>query len=396
MAFLRSLRRTHGGTRLGGLLVLALGLSLAGLLAPHALGQSEAASDDENVVLEGSYDNVQFLAGRSVRIRADVADDVFAAGRDVTFESATARNAIVAGYDVSLRGGSVADMIAAGANVTVAGAIEDDLVSAARSLRISSDGTVGGDARLAAETIDMEGRIGGSLRAAARRITVDGEIAGKVDLIAQRIVVTSDAKIGGDLIYRSEEDPEIAAGATIGGEVRRVEMDAPDLQSIGLALLGVGILIMVSWAIATLLLVTIVQLAFPLLTEDAAGRLWEHPWASLGLGVAGVFVASALTGALFASILGIPLGAALGMTLAVLLLLGLVTVSYCIGLFIRRWLRGPGAIGLAGRVGWALIGAVILVLVTLIPIVGGVVATLAVASGFGAAAAEIWARLRAG
>lgn len=377
---------------LRALAALGLGVLLAVALIPHASAQPKGVGQ-ENVTLEGSYSDVQFLAGRSVTIKANVTDDVFAAGRDVTFDNATVRNAIVAGYDVEQRGGRAADMIVAGANVTVGGVVEDDLVAAGRSLRVASGGEIGGDVRAAGETIEVEGRIGGSLRAAARRITISGDVDGKVDLVAERIVIGPNARIAGDLIYRSAAEPEIADGATIGGEIRRVEIEVPDLRSIGLAIVGIGIFIAVSWTIATLLLVAVVQLAFPGFMADAVTGLRDHPWSNLGRGIAILFVGLAVAGLLFASIVGVPLGGALMIAIALMVLLGTVTIGYFIGLFIRR--RGPHEVGRAGRVGWAVLGVVILGLVTLVPFVGGIVAGLAVAAGFGAASTELWWRLRA-
>ena len=369
-----------------------IGLLLVGVFAQPSLGQS-GDSERENVTLEGSHSDMQFLAGRYVRVSADVADDVFAAGRDVTFDGAKAENAIIAGYDVDLRGGTVADMITAGSTISIAGTIEDDLVAAARAMRITSDGAVGGDARLAAETIDMEGSIGGSLRAAARRITVAGRIDGKADFLAERIVIAPGASIAGDLIYRSEAEPEIADGAIIEGEVRRVEIDTPDVASLGYAMLRVGLLLMLAWSIAVLLLVALIQRAIPGLMADAADQLRARPWSNLGRGVAGLLLAAVLTGLLFASIFAIPLGLALAMTVAILVLLGLVAASYGIGLFIARR-RGTGDLQLGGRIGWAIAGAIILGVIALIPLVGGLVLALAIAAGVGAASAEIWKRLR--
>jgi cytoskeletal protein CcmA (bactofilin family) len=381
-------------TLLQGLAVLALGMLLVGILASNASGQSEAF-ERENVTLKGSHTDMQFLAGQSVRITANVADDVFVAGRDVTFDSATVKNAVVAGYDVELRGGNVADMIAAAANIKIAGTIEDDLVAAARSIRVSPEGKIGGDARLAAEIIDMEGRIGGNMRAAAARITITGKISGKADFLAERIVIASGAAIAGDLIYRSEAEPEISEGATIGGKVRRIEIDKSNLSTIGFSILGIGLFITLSWTVAMLLLIIIVQLAFPGFITVAAGQLQANLWSNLGRGIAGFLLASALMGLLFASILGIPLGIALSLAIAVVWLLGLVTVSNCIGLFIRsRGRRSPVNIQLAVRVGWAIAGAIVLGVIALIPFVGGIVTSLAIAAGFGAAAAELWKRLR--
>ncbi len=378
---------------LRGLIVLLVTIVLAGVHAPQASGQS-SEGERESVTLEGSHTDIQFLAARTVLIKAKVADDVFAAGRDVTFESATVKNAVVAGYDVEFRSGNATDMIAAAANLKISGAIEDDLVAAARSMRITSQGTIGGDARLAAETIDLEGRISGSVRAAARRITISGEIAGKADLLAERIVIAPGANIAGDLIYRSGAKPEIAEGATIGGEIRRVEVDMPDPRSFARAIVGIGLLIVFSWALAMLLLIAVVQLVFPNFISDAAGDLQDHPWSNLGFGVAIHLLAVVLGGLFFASIVGIPIGAALTMATAVVWLLGLVTVSACIGLFVRGRLRRPVDIRPLGRIGWAIAGAIILGLIALVPFVGVVVVGLAVAAGFGAAAAELWGRLR--
>lgn len=372
---------------------LGLGLLLSGILVSHASGNSEEF-ERENVTLEGSHTDMQFLAGQSIRISAKVTDDVFAAGRDITFDSATVKNAIVAGYDVELRSGKVAEMIAAAANIKIAGNVEDDLVAAAQSIRVSSDGTIGDDARFAAETIDMEGRIGGNMRAAAVRITITGKISGKADLLAQRIVIASSAVIAGDLIYRSEAEPEIAEGAKIGGEIRRIEIDSPDLMPIGFGILGIGLFITFSWAVAMLLLIIVVQLAFPGLMAASVGQLQANPWSHLGRGITGLLLAVVFAGLLFASILAIPIGGALVMMISIVWLLGLVTVSNCIGLLIRRGRRGHVDTQLASRVGWGIAGAIVLGLISLIPFVGGIVASLAIAAGFGAAAAELWKRLR--
>ncbi len=376
---------------LRGVATIGLVALLASALAACGSGPPRE-TEQQDVTLQGSYSDVQFLAGRSVHITANVSDDVFAAGREVTLDSAMVGNAIIAGYDVEQRGGRAADVIAAGANVDIGGSVQDDLIAGARSLRISSSGTIGGDARMAAETIDMGGRIGGSMRAVARRITITGNIAGKADLLAERIVIASGATISGDLVYRSDREPEIAAGATIGGEVRQVALKKPDFRAMGLAIFGIGLTIALFWSIAVLLLVAIVQLALPGLMTAAVGRLRASPWAHLGGGVVTLLLASALSGALLFSILGIPLGLALTAVTAVVSLLGLVAVGYCIGLFVSR--RNPFDVGTGGRIGWALLGVVLVGLVGLIPFIGAIIAGLAVAAGVGAVGIELWRRLR--
>jgi cytoskeletal protein CcmA (bactofilin family) len=394
MTILRRVRDTLLRRRVvvGGLVIVGLAAALAG---PPVASARPDDGDRDYVTLDGTRDDVQFVAGRTVRVTATVSDDVFAAGRDVIFDAATVRNAIVAGYDIEQRGGTVADMIAAAANINIAGRIEDDVLAVARSIRITADAAVGGDVRVAAETIDMEGEIAGSMRAAARRITIAGRIDGKADLLGERIVIGPNAVISGDLIYRSENRPEIATGATIGGEIRQVEIDMPNLTEIGLAILGLGILIALAWAVATLVLIVVIQLVFPAFMTDATDRLQDHPWSNLGRGIVLLLVGGALAALFYASILGIPLGGAVTIAIAVGSLLGLVTVSYCIGLFIRSRFKSSTYVSGGGRIGWTILGAVILGIVGLIPFVGGAVVGLAVAAGVGAALAELWVRLRA-
>jgi hypothetical protein len=128
---------------------------------------------------------------------------------------------------------------------------------------------------------------------------------------------------------------------------------------------------------------------------DATDRLQDHPWSNLGRGVVLLLIGGALAALFYVSNLGIPLGGAITVAIAVGSLLGLVTVSYCIGLFIRSRFKTSTYVSGGGRIGWTILGAVTLGIVGLIPVVGGVVVGLAIAAGVGAALAELWKRLRA-
>jgi hypothetical protein len=71
---------------------MLLGIVLGGAAISLAVAETER-DDRESVVLTGTQTDVQFLAGRSVTIKANVSDDVFAVGRDVKFDAATVHNA---------------------------------------------------------------------------------------------------------------------------------------------------------------------------------------------------------------------------------------------------------------------------------------------------------------
>ncbi|MEW5422140.1 polymer-forming cytoskeletal protein [Amorphus sp. 3PC139-8] len=361
--------------------------------AEDALSERGVSVGDGTV--SADRDDMQFLAGRTVTVTQDVSDDLVAAGRTVTIQGARVGTAIIAGYQILLDGGVASDMIAAASELNIDGQVDDDLLAAARHLKIASNAVVAGDVRAAAETLEINGHVGGSLRAAARRVILNGDIIGKVDLAAQEIVIGETAHIHADITYRSPEPPKIAEGATLDGELLRKEFDLPNLRKAGFALIGLGVVLAVSWLGSVLVMLIAFQLAFPAYAVKAARRAVERPLASLGLGIA--FGAIGLILALIAtvSVLGLPAGLALFTLLALIQLIALGTTGLGAGLLLRRGLRGSGHPRVASQIGWLVAGLFLLVVIALIPYVGGLILILAQIAGTGGAVTELWARLRA-
>jgi cytoskeletal protein CcmA (bactofilin family) len=366
---------------------------LGGVIAPLT---AEERNFGKDVTLTGSLSNAQFLAGRSVRISAEVEDDVFVAGRGVAFDGAKVQNAIAAGNAVTFERSTARDMIALAGRITIAGEVQDDLIVAARRLRIVKDGSIGGDARLAARDIKLEGTIGGSLRAVARRITVSGVIDGKADLMAERIVITPGARIAGDLIYRSEDRPEIAEGASIGGTVQQMKPDFPVVRKIGWVLMGIGLAFAIACAFGFFLLGAVVQLLVPGLIELAVDRLKQNPWVMLARGVVLLLLVPVVIGLLLATLVGIPVALLVLVTFLLLLALGLIAAAYGIGLWIQGRLGLPVLPTLGARIVWTLVGLLVIGAVSLVPLLGIIVALLAVAAGLGAVATMTRSLVRRG
>ena len=57
----------------------------------------------------------------------------------------------------------------------------------AAGARVTFDGTVGGDADIAAATMRVNATIGGNLTAAGARLTIDGSVDGKSEIIGARM-----------------------------------------------------------------------------------------------------------------------------------------------------------------------------------------------------------------
>jgi len=378
--------------------VLLPAAALVACLTLAAPGAAQTLPDNplaerESVVLSADRNDMQFLAGKAVTITATVPDDVFAAGRSVTFTQAQVGTAIVAGGEITVNGGSIADLIAATASLTIDGRIEDDVMAAGRDVLIAPDGLVEGDARLAAERITVRGQVSRSLRAAARTFTLEGSVDGKVDLVAESIVIGPNARIGGDLVYRSGQEPQIAEGAIIEGEVRRLELHLPNLRRVVFALIGIGIFLALSWLTAIIVLLLAVQIAFPGFGISAATRAVAKPLSNFARGLAQLLVGSVLAVAAIVSVVGMPIGFAVLTVLALGKLFALAAGSLAVGLGVRRLMRS-GDPGGASQVGWLIAGFFVLLAVFFVPWIGGLAVALVLTTAFGAVSAEVWDCLR--
>lgn len=373
-------------------LVLLLAIAVSAPLAAQTLPTNPLAGR-ESVVLSADRDDMQFLAGRAVTVTATSPDDVFAAGRTVDFRNAEVGTVFVAGATVSISGGSIADLIGAAGALTIDGRVEDDVMAAARTLVVGPDGVVAGDARIAAETLVVRGRIVHSIRAAARTVTLDGVVEGKVDLLAETIVIGPNARIAGDLVYRSRQEPQIAEGAVIQGKVRRLELELPNLRRILFALIGIGIFLALSWLTAIIVLLLAVQIAFSSFGIDAATRAVARPLPNFARGLALLLVGSVLAVVSILSVVGMPIGFAVLTAIALGKLFALAAGSLAIGLGVRRLMR-TGDPGGASQAGWLIAGFFVLLALFFVPWVGGLAVALVLTTAFGAVTAELWDRLR--
>jgi choline-glycine betaine transporter len=98
---------------------------------------------------------------------------------------------------------------------------------------------------------------------------------------------------------------------------------------------------------------------------------------------------------LFASLIGIPAGVILMAAFVVLLTLAFLTAAYAIGLWVRnRRAAGVPEPRTGGRIGWTLLGVLILLIAWAVPFVGWIFALLALLGGLGAVTAGLWPRVR--
>lgn len=322
-----------------------------------------------------------YIFGGTLSIQGKVNGDVVTSGGTITVNGPVTGDLITAGGTVNVSSKVDGSVRAAGGTVTINGPVGQDVLFAGGTLNIGPNARVGRDLLIGSGSATVTGPITRNIRAGSGDLTLSGPVGGDVHANVGSLQLTSGAVVKGRLSYTSEQAAVVEPGAKVQSIQRQIPRDAggpvnrtnnfvvPWLRRlVGLLLLGLGFV-----------------LVFPGFSRRTAGTLGGSPWASLGLGFALLLVVPIVALILF--IVGLFIG---GWWLAVImltayataLLLGVVVA----GLFLGGWVLG--------RAGWSrghitlalLLGVVLLMLVGLVPYVGGLVFFLATLFGLGALA----------
>jgi cytoskeletal protein CcmA (bactofilin family) len=356
--------------RYASLLVLAV---LAG--APALAHQAGKA-----VVETGTVPDDFYAAGSQVRVLADVHGDVVVAGGRVVVDGQVSGDVLAAGGSVDVRGAIQDDVRAAGGDVSVDAAIAGDLVGAGGNVSVARSAKIAGRAWLAGGTVEVDGSVGKELRVAAGSVAISGEVAGPVHIRARDITLLPTARIHGDLVYHSPRPASIDPHVVITGKVTHVPGKAPGPKLTPARKGLVGGLVLLS----LLLVGATIVLLFPDFSRTAARSIATDPWKSLGLGLA-ILVTVPFSALLLAvTVIGLPLGVAAMAVYFVSLLAAPLITAFLIGdIFTRAGLHGPRPAASRRLLGLAA-ALLVLGLAQLAPVLGPVVAFLALVLGLGA------------
>lgn len=313
------------------------------------------------------------------------------------------------------------NLYASGGTVRVGGTVTGDLVVAAGQVQVS--GEVRGDLLVAGGTIDVSGRVDGDARLVGGQITASGTIGQDLALGAGQATVTSTAQVGQDLMFaagRMTLDGRVAGGALgttsnysrhgkVGGTENVTIADQAGKEKAE-PTVGSRLLDGLQRWIAVLGIAALLLWLRPRLLRGTADGVRRRPLPSLGLGVLGliglvVFVVSVL---LVAILLAVVLGL-LGLgDLVALTLFAALTVLVITGFafFVITAFLTPAAVGLVlgtlalgderqGRRWWALVlGLLVVVILTSLPVVGGWFGLLVTLLGLGAVILLAWSLRR--
>lgn len=375
-----------------------LAISFLVLALSSAWGAPADLESESHVIRQGNITEDLYVAGRSVRVDARAAGDVIAAGGQVQIEREVGGDVIAAGGQVDIHARVHDDVRAFGGQLRIGGNIGGDTVAAGGFVRLLPDAKVGGRAWLAGRNIEIDGDVAGEVRAAASTVTISGRITGDVFVRAKTLRLLPSTRIEGNLMHQGPTPPQVEQGAVISGDLDHEMVERPMTSMHGFAgrdgsqggvlgteaPRGMGYGASIVFVLMLLVAAFVYHLVFPRFSLSAAAAIGERPWATLGLGVAMLFVIPPVAVMLLATAIGAPVGMVAMLLYPVLLLLGFLTgmMFLCLAL-----LRAAGPRHRGGR--WLLLTLIpVFVILWLfhlfIPGVAAFVSLLALVFGTGA------------
>ncbi|HVZ12600.1 MAG TPA: hypothetical protein VG965_06245 [Patescibacteria group bacterium] len=336
-----------------------------------------------------------------------VDSDYFGAGNEVRISGTVNGDAYVAGGTVVVDGTINGDLLVAGGNITVTGTVRNNIRSAGGNISISG-ATVGGNiTALGGQiNIDSANRLQGSIVAGGGNIqifatvprgvtlgggnVVLGSVVGK-DVFAGvgNLTITQNAQINGNLTYLSDQNANIAEGASISGHVKH---EIPQRNQVRASQIGrttahaaagfLGILkifdlvIIIIWG---LFFITF----FPVYTTNVSNYIRTNFWTSLITGLAVLVLTPIIGILLFVSILGIPFALLLFVLYMILIWISKIFVINTFGQFILARTNNK-----TGAITTFIVGVVAYLILTLIPIISFLTHLIITLVGVGAVAAQ--------
>jgi cytoskeletal protein CcmA (bactofilin family) len=350
------------------LLLLALGISV-GAAADQALGGKLRAGGTVTVPASETVHSDLYIAGGTIQVDGNVEGDLLVAGGTVNVNGKINGSIMAAGGNLTVNGATGGSIRAAGGTITVGGSAGRDVVAAGGQLNLSPASHVTGDVVFTGGQLTLDGTVQGNVLGSTSTYTKNGTVAGTENVTIQQ----------------HREQPSQPWGA-VGG-IRTLVV-----RYVGVLLFGLLLLWLVPRGMAAI-----------------ATTVDRRPLPSLGVGALGILgiIAVCIGAIILALVLAIPLGLLgfgllsgftvvgmivflIGFAFAVaffMVFLADAWVGYALGRLILERVQSSWA----KKPVWAfLIGATIVVLLTAIPIVGGLFKFAVILLALGGFVLALW------
>lgn len=333
---------------------------------------------EKNTVVNHDY----FAAGDSVVLSGTVNGDAYIAGGTITIDGTVTGDLMAVGGTLNISGKVLHDLRVAGGTVIVSSPVSGNITVAGGNVTFSKDARVAGSVVAGAGSLEIQGPVGRGMTLGAGSLIVGNKVTGDITAGVGTFTMLPEATVTGNVTYWSKADATLASGATVSGVMLRHEPPAEMKQDVpaltpDFAKKASGMFagMFIAWkAISFVLHFVFGLLIFSLLpafSKKVVDTFHRQPLADMGIGLATVIGLPIVAVILLVTVIGIPVGVFLFTALGLVFFLAQLYAGLAVGTRITAWIHAE-----SGRVLTYLIGLTALLLLSLLPILGGFVSWL--------------------
>lgn len=353
-----------------------LALAMIPVFALVATASAQTFRSSENVTVESreSIDGSAWIAGNDVNIAGEINGDLFCAGQNVTVSGTVYGDVLCSGQTVKITGAVAGDVRTAGQSVSINSNIGGSVTAMGQTVALEMDSVVSRDVSLTGQNLRIDGQVGRDALLVGTTAVVASEIGGDINATVDDMSLADSADVSGNIVYTSPREFVRADGAVVSGNVTYNEAKKNDVVTPALS---------ISFAVLVALMMLFSALALAILfpralhrTTEAGVQSFPQTLLALGVGLIAGIVMPFMLLLLVVTVVGIPLAIILGIAWMLVVLLSGAVSAYYLGRVL--WRKQGNAIVTM------LFGAILLILLLLLPIINILVYLFAVWYGIGA------------
>ncbi|MDG1949681.1 MAG: polymer-forming cytoskeletal protein [bacterium] len=265
-------------------------MSLLGIMLVPATSHASIfrAGDIEALTSEEVIDENIYMAAASIYIDAPVNGDVFVAASSITINADVNGDVFAVGENVVINADVAGDVRTAGGIVQVAGTISGELLIAGGVVQLLPGAVIEGDVRAAGGKVINNAVINGEAFIGAEAFIQNGTVAeGLTVMVSEGWKLGEESTIGGVLDYTAPQSIEIAEG--VAGEIifTQIDIERPEpgeLKGVLVGLLSVWVVIkLLAFILAAVAITWYAPKLVKKQSDETLKEFWYHALRGLAI-----------------------------------------------------------------------------------------------------------------
>jgi len=350
------------------------------LFSVLSFGQSE---EKKEILIDKVQPDDMYIAGEKIKVNAVVKGDLVIAGGNLIVRDSIQGDLTGAGGDILIEGFISDDVRVAGGKITIDSEIGDDLVVFGGEVIITENARINGKLICFAGDVTINGEVIELIDVHGGDVSINGTIRGPSKVTGEDITIGSNAKFYKDIEYWHSDGEIDFKNSLVNTKAQFSEDLGAENSQMSLTTLGTKSLkYWVTYILSSFLAILVLHALFRNAFSNAVDDLENSVLKSFGFGLIYLIGIPLMILLTFVIAIGIPLGLLATAVFVFSLLFGHLVAALLVVYYLRQ--RNQKNWGFWKITFLALICAIVLRLITMIPIAGIIISVVILSITYGA------------